>query len=50
MRIATLLLGLALLTTPSLASARGGHHGLFGGAHHGHSINAWMGSRRLRLR
>ena len=29
-----------------------GHHGggLFGHAPHGHPINAWMGSRRLRLR
>lgn len=51
MRIATLMLGLALVAAPSLASARGGHHGLFGGGHqHGHPINAWMGNHRPRLR
>ena len=56
MRSLALVLALTLVTVPSGASARGGHHGLFGhglfggGGHHGHSINAWMGSRRPRLR
>ncbi|WP_174293476.1 hypothetical protein [Sphingomonas bacterium] len=31
-------------------AARGPHHGMFGAPHHGHSINGWTGSRRLRLR
>jgi hypothetical protein len=31
------------------AEARGPHGGgLFGHVHHGHPINAWMGSRRPR--
>ena len=50
MRIAIIAAGLALLAAPSLVSARGPHHGLFGGGHHGHSINAWMGSQRPKLR
>ena len=51
MKIAALLLSVAMIALPSAAVARGGHHGLFGGGgHHGHSINAWMGSHRPRLR
>jgi hypothetical protein len=53
MRIRTATIGaasaLALLATPTLAAARGGHRGL-STVHHGHPINSWMGSQRLRLR
>lgn len=50
MRIATIALGTALLAMPTLATARGGHHAIFGAAQHGHPINAWMGSHHLKLR
>ncbi len=48
--IAISALGLALLAEPSPVAARGWHHALFGAAQHGHPINAWMGSRHLKLR
>ena len=50
MRIATIILGGALLVTSTLATARSGHHPSFGAAQHGHPINAWMGSHHLKLR
>jgi hypothetical protein len=51
-RVIAGLLVAASLTGAMPANARGPHGGggMVGHARHGHPINAWLGSRRLRLR